>query len=638
MAAPSTPLPLSVLAQEAVLKYSSSALELFTSNYNIRAQMELRDKAYYRTNDLTETQRKAKAANDSGDADKLQNITVPVVMPQVETALAELQEIFLSGYPIFATVAPPEHAEAMAQMDAIIGENSIKAGWPVELLKTLRDGLKYDFGIIEVDWQERRTYSITTPEVANISQGKVQELQYAGNFMRRINPYCAIVDTRVPPEEVHTRGEFAGHYEVISRVELKKRMENLPALGTMNFRAALESGMAEDSQNQDSNSGVYTPNINPDALIPANSGGKGTNWLVWDGSLKNSDGTISYKGCYVYQVLYARVLPSDLKITYAKDRNHVQIYKFVIINEKHVIFCERQTNAHDYLPMVVCKPTADGMGWQGKSFAENAIPAQSVATSLMNSGLESQRRKVYDRLLYDASRVAKKDIDKVSSVSRIPVKSSQYNKDLSSAVYQIPFRDEGVAEILQLAQQITQMGDTTNGTNRVQQGQFQKGNKTRKEFETVMAGASNRGRMRALALEYSFFVPIKEIIKSNILQYQPPTTILNRDGKTSVKVDPEVLRKAIMAFSLSDGYLPSEKMMSGELFNTIFQAAQAIPTIPLKYDIMGMFIYSMQLQGASWLKSFERSEEEQVKQLAQMRQASQASSAEDQPPQTPPTP
>ena len=134
MAAPSTPLPLSVESQKAVLKYSSNALELFSSNYNIRAQMEMRDKAYFRTNDLTEAQRKAKAANDAGDADKLQNIVVPVVMPQVETALAQLQEIFLSGYPIFATVAPPEHAEAMAQMDAVIGESSIKAGWPLELL------------------------------------------------------------------------------------------------------------------------------------------------------------------------------------------------------------------------------------------------------------------------------------------------------------------------------------------------------------------------------------------------------------------------------------------------------------------------------------------------------------------------
>ena len=303
-----------------------------------------------------------------------------------------------------------------------------------------------------------------------------------------------------------------------------------------------------------------------------------------------------------------------------------------------MIFCERQTNAHDLLPMVVCKPSADGMGWQGKSFAENAMPAQAVSSSLMNSGLESQRRKVYDRLLYDASRVAKKDIDKVSSVSRIPVKNSQYNKDLSSAVYQIPFRDEGVAEVIQLSQSVAGMGDTTNGTNRVQQGQFQKGNKTRKEFETVMAGASNRDRMRALALEYSFFVPIKEIIKSNILQYQPPTTILNRDGKSTVKVDPEVLRKAVMAFALSDGYLPSEKIMSGELFSTIFQAAQAIPTIPMKYDIMGMFMYSMQLQGASWLKSFERSEVDQKKQLDQMRQASQASSAEDQPPAPTPAP
>lgn len=212
----------------------------------------------------------------------------------------------------------------------------------------------------------------------------------------------------------------------------------------------------------------------------------------------NSDG-IKYANSYERTILYARVLPSDLKIP-GKNRNHVQIWKFIVVNRKVVIFAERQTNAHNYLPIICCKPSNDGMGFQSKSFAENAMPFQSVASGLVNSGMESQRRKVYDRMLYDPSRVNKKDIDVVSSVALIAVKSSQYGKSMQEAVYQIPYRDEGVAEVMSLSSQFVQMGDIVNGQNRVQQGQFQKGNKTRKEFDTVMASASNRGRMRALVL------------------------------------------------------------------------------------------------------------------------------------------
>jgi hypothetical protein len=289
-----------------------------------------------------------------------------------------------------------------------------------------------------------------------------------------------------------------------------------------------------------------------------------------------------------------------------------------------VVFAERQTNAHNYLPIIVCKPSNDGLGWQSKSFAENAMPMQAVASSLLNSGLESQRRKVYDRIYYDPSRINKRDIDMVSSVARIPIKNSAYGKPISEAIHESPYRDDGVQEIMAMSQQVVQIGDTVNGINKVQQGQFQKGNKTRKEFDTVMGNAGSRGRMRAMALEYTFFVPIKEIVKSNYLQYQPAVTAVNTNKKQAVQIDPQALRKANLSFTLSDGYLPQEKLLNTEMFSMLFQGAQAMPAIAARYDLMGIFMYSMQLSGGGWMSQFERSDEDMQKYLAQMTAASTA--------------
>jgi hypothetical protein len=623
MATAATPMPISADAQDAVVKYLNSALDMYSTSYNIRSQMELRDKAYYRTNDGTTAQSRAKAANDAGDITKTQNITVPVVMPQVESALAYLQETFLSGYPIFGTVSTPDQIDAATQMDTLIGENSIRAGWPLEFLQSMRDGLKYDLGAVEVTWQNRKLFALTTPQEQNIQQGTPTETYYQGNFVKRLDPYNLILDTRVSPEKNHTEGEFAGYSEIVSRIECKKRMEDLPPMGTMNFRRAFETPGANIS-NSDANASFYIPQINPDALLPVENR-QTHNWMAWANLTADAKDTggINYSDSYEYTTLYARILPSDFKIN-TRNKNHVQIWKFIVINKKVVIFAERQTNAHNYLPIVVCKPSADGMSWQSKSFAENATPIQSVSSSLVNSALESQRRKVYDRMFYDPSRVRKQDIDQISSVARIPVKNSGYGKPIADAVHQMPFRDDGVAEIMGLSQQITQMADVVNGQNRVQQGQFQKGNKTRQEFDTVMSNASSRQKMQALALEYSFFVPIKEIIKSNILQFQPPTTLTNRDANTNVAVDPEVLRKANLSFSLSDGFLPSDKLMSGDQFATVFQAAQAIPSINMEYDLMGMFIYSMKLRGANWMNSFKRTPEQTQQQMALTQQSSVA--------------
>jgi len=629
---PNTPMSLPPLAQEAVVKYINSAFEMYRSCYPIRDSLMVRDRAYLRTTDTSLAQRRAKAANDAGDPTKLQNIVVPVVMPQVESALADLQEIFLTGYPIFGVVAPPDQLDAMFQMETQIGENSIRAAWPMHLAQAMRDGLKYDLGAVEVCWENRKIFTVATPSEKNLQAGVAKETYYAGNFITRRDPYNLILDSRVSPEVNHISGEFAGYVEVVSRIETKKRMENLSPLGSMNFRKALEAPGPGDNIFNDTNGDYFVPDVNPEALMPSNITRNDHNWMSWvNATSGNKKATgIKYKNSYIWKILYARILPSDFELNVANP-NHVQIWKFVLLNGVP-IFAERQTNAHNLLPIIVCKPSADGLGWQAKGFAENATPAQTVATGLMSSAIESQRRKVYDRIFYDSKRVEKKDIDVVSSVARIPVKNNAYGKNIAEAIYAAPYRDDGVTEVLSMSQQIAQTGDIANGQNRVTQGQFQKGNKTRKEFDTVMGNANSRSRLRALALEFSFFVPIKEIVKSNILQFQPPVSMLNTNTGQTAQIDPEALRKASVSFTLSDGYMPSEKLLSSDNLGMLFQAAPAMPQIAVEYDLMGMFMYSMQLQGGGWMRQFKRTPEEQQAQLAQMQQATQAAGTTGSPP------
>ena len=632
MATNTTPLPIPQDAQDRVVNYLSAAFNLYGGSFNIRSQLLERDRAYYREQDQSGEHRRAQEANRAGDPTKIQSITVPVVMPQVESALAYLSETFLTGYPIFGVVAPPKFADALASMEAVIGENSVRGAWPLELMKTLRNGLKYDLGAVEVVWEKKKTFSIETPDIANLNRGKTKETQYEGNFMYDRSPYNLILDTRVSPERNHIEGEYAGYTEMLSRIETKKRMGDLDILGTMNFRKGYESGVPGAGGSGDT--GFYMPEINPSALLPADSR-TGFDWMVWSGQAADSSKQpIAYKNSYEWTVLYARIVPKEFGIN-VKGAGEIQIWKFIVLNRSVVIYAERQTNAHSYLPIIVCKPSNDGMAWQSKSFAQNAEPIQQLSSALVNSGLASQRRKVYDRMLYDPTKVRKQDIDNVSPVARIPVRNAQMGKGLQDAVYQMPYRDDGVAEIMQLGQQVVGFGDILNGQNRVQQGQFQKGNKTRSEFETVMSNSNSRQKMVAIGLEFSFFSPIKEIIKANILQYQPPVSIVNSNNGETVEVDPAVLREALISFKLSDGLLPSDKIIDPSMFQALLQAAPAMPQIQAEYDLMGMFAYVMKLKGAHWVSDFKRSPEEMQAQMQQMAQAAQAT-GNAQPPQQPP--
>lgn len=631
MATSTTPLPIPETAQGHVIHYLSAALNLFGGSFNIRSQLLERDRAYYREQDQSTTQASATAANRQGDPTKVQNITVPVVMPQTESALAYLSDTFLTGYPIFGVVAPPAYAEDLEAMETIIGENSVRGAWPQELMKTLRNGLKYDLGVVEVVWETKKTFNITTPEITQLGVGKVKETMYEGNFMYDRSPYNVLLDTRVSPDRNHIDGEYAGYTELLSRIKTKERMADLPVLGTMNFRKAWESGTPAGTGVSDASGSYYTPEVNSSALLPAGDR-REFNWMAWSGmETREGKSPIAYKESYEWTVLYARIIPKEFGIS-VKEASEIQIWKFIIVNRAVVIYAERQTNAHNYLPLIVCKPSNDGMGWQSKSFAQNAEPIQQVSSSLTNSGLASQRRKVYDRMLYDPTKVRKQDIDNISPVARIPVKNAAFGKGLSDAVYQIPYRDDGVAEIMQMGQQIVGFGDILNGQNRVQQGQFQKGNKTRSEFETVMSNSNSRQKMMAIGLEFSFFAPIKEIIKANILQYQPPASLMNSNTKTEVTVDPAKLRKALISFKLSDGLLPSDKIIDPSMFQALLQAAPAMPQIQAEYDLMGMFTYVMALKGAHWVKEFKRTPEQQQQQLAQMQAATDATNPTEPPP------
>ncbi len=623
MATKPTPLPIPATSQEKVLKYWQTALDMAGTSFNIRERLLERDRAYYREEDQTTEHQRAKLANIGGDASRVQNMTVPVVMPQVESALAYLSDTFLTGYPIFGVVAPPEFADALGAMSTLIGENSIRAGWPAELMKIMRDGLKYDLGIAEVVWEKKHTFNITTPELKDTTRGSVDPSYWEGNTINWRSPYNVILDTRVAPDRNHLEGEFAGYVEIISRIETKKRMADLDPLVTMNFKAAWESATPGNSPTNGVNGAYYTPYINPNALLPT-ADRREFSWTNWAG-IDQGQGKegIKYRDSYEWGVIYARVIPDELGIN-VTDAKKIQIWKFTIINRQVVIAAERMTNAHNYLPLIVCKPSNDGMGYQSKSFAENATPIQQLASSLTNSALASQRRKVYDRMLYDPTKVRKQDIENTSPVARIPVRNSQFGKGIQEAVYQMPYRDDGVAEILQMAQQVVSQGDVLTGQNRVQQGQFQKGNKTQTEFETVMTNSNSRQKMSAIALEYSFFTPIKEIIKSNILQYQPPVTIMNSQTKEAVTVDPAKLRQAMISFTLSDGLVPTDKLIDPSTLQMLFQGAQAMPALQSEYDLMGMFTYMMAIRGANWVKDFKRTPQQQQQQLQTMQQAATA--------------
>lgn len=595
--------------QADVVEYVKRKADGMRNMYNMRNRMQQIDRVYQRELDFTATQQRAKAANAAGDASKMQNVTIPVVMPQVESMLNYLSEVYCSSYPLFPIVSKPQMIDAALAMETVIGEQGIQFSWAAELTAAMRDGLKYNLMALEVDWQVKKTWTVISDATKSVKYGTPAPTSMEGNALKRRDPYNLILDTRVPAFEIHTRGEFAGYTEIISLIELKQRLSEMDSSVTMNAKEALESGECAVTSNA-SDGNYFVPQINPTALIDPSEQSGQTNWDKYAG-IQTENG-LSYSGMYEWTVLYARILPSAFRMTNISGPNTPQIFKFIVVNRKVTICIERMTNAHNYLPLVVAQCHEDGLTWQSKSFADNAAPFQQIASALFNSGIESQRRKVYDRIVYDPSRINKADIEKTSVVARIAVKSAAYGKPISEALYQVPYRDDNAPQIFSVSRDVIDMADVANGQNRVQRGQFQKGNKTRKEFDDTMNNSDSRPRMVALMLENRFFQPVKHMLKLNTLQYQPPGSLYNRNTKAMVEIDPSKLRATAMEFQVADGMMPSEKLVNMETFQGFLNMAQANPQIGLEYDIGGITAYWFKLQGATWLNDFKRTPTQQA--------------------------
>src|SRR5690606_34510753 len=381
-----------------------------------------------------------------------------------------------------------------------------------------------------------------------------------------------------------------------------------------NMREELETRTpALTASNAEEINAYYIPDLDPCSeyqRTQSHLSQYGTNWFTWAGLADPSASPrIQYSDMYLVTTLYARILPEDFGIKDVPGKSTPQVWKFIIVNGAVVIYAERLTNSHNLIPVIFSVPKDDGLGYQTKSLAEDVEGFQAITTALANSVIAARRRAISDRLLFDPLKVSPSAIRSDSPLARIPVRLRPLGGTIQDAVFPLPFRDDQSQFAAQNINLFLSLADQVSGLNPTRRGQFVKGNKTRFEFAETMSNSTSRDRTMALALEGNFFQPIKQIIKANILQFQGAASIFNQESQEFFQVDPVALRKANIEFKLSDGLLPSDKMVDGETLQAAFQALAQSPELAAQYNVAPMFSYLMNMRGAK-LRNFEKSPEQ----------------------------
>lgn len=551
----------------------------------------------------------AKCQGKSGqDVDQLKaqfdsTIETPIALSQVDSIVAYLSSLYLSGYPIFGIVSSQDYQESAEQLEAVIDNHSIRGRWGREFIKLFTDAGKYNITAVENTWSPISNFKVSEDITSISGTGKIQLNTEYINRLKTMDMYNMVWDFSKAPGDVAEFGEYIGYHEFIRKSQLKTDL----IIAAMNGEAYnIKEAMA--SKPISGYEGWYTEKPTISSLLQPISLGD-FNWDNYARNIpQNPDPKVDrdYSAVYLRTTMYLRIIPAEYNLR-VPSANTPQIWKAVVINGCELVTFKRVISPFNMFPIFMGQLVDDGFEYQTPSIVENAIPWQDATTELLNIRLSSARRALSDRAIYNADMLDPHDVNSSVPAAKIPLKSGLKGEvDISRAYREIPFDMSGTAGAISDMQQLMNLNEFLYGINSFRQGVAKKGNRTLGEYSDIQSNSDDRSRVMAIRLETQIFIPLKFHIKSNILTYgQDEELVRQADGKTA-SVNMANLRSAVMDFKVSDGLNPKSKIVNTDLLMTAMQFLTSNPEINQVYDVVDAFNHMMSLGGVPNMNQYKR--------------------------------
>lgn len=583
-------------ARTNLVNYVNTLMTTHRMRSDMYAKMEAIDQAYARYNAGQSD------GNEICEVNENDRVTPPIVVSQVDSMVAYLSEVYLSGSPLFPVVSTYKNRKAAEELEVLMDDHSLLGGYPRELMLFIRNAVKYNFGPLEVDWGPIQQFSVAADFTNTDSGRKVEATRKYYNQLKGLDPYNTIWDSNVLPSEVAKNGDYAGYIEMYSYVRLKRLIADYQIRNKVyDIDKAIYAGR------QGAASAAQYYRQKPDISDMGGSYAPHTGSINWEAWLQGKQKRSIHNNTMGYEVikLYLRLLPSDFGIP-SPQANTAQIWKVILVNGK-LLVAERVISAYDYLPILIGQAIEDGFGVQTQGVAEGEMEFQEAAAKLFNIRFSAARRAVSDRAIYAADAINPKDVNSKQAAPKIPVQlSSLANQTLDSVYKQIPFDMRGLETTLNDAQTIVNFSKDLHGQNSPRQGQFQRGNKSVREWTDTMSGSEERLRMPALSLEYQVFSPMKSMMALNIFQFSDDVKVVSQKTGDVLEINISELRKQVLSFRMADGYSPKSKLASTEVLTQGMQLILGSELLQQSYGpaLPGMFAHIMSLGGVRGLEQY----------------------------------
>lgn len=585
-------------------------------NEELRNKMDEIDKAYARylnaqdRKDLVNLERYGKVACKTS----LSPVVSPIVISQVQSMVAYLSEVYLTGYPTFPVVSTPEYRKQAEALEGIIQDHLTMSQSIPEMQLIFNYGARYNLLAWDTVWKPISSYN-PTKQVTDLAPGSTTlKIDYKHiNSIKSINLRNCHWDRSTELGKVATEGSYAGYTELWNRIKLKSFLNYLSSENKLTYAKAVDDALA---------SPINPVDFHEDPEISnyiTNDPNQDKNWDTFGGFTTDvPDGlrqvSRNAEGVYCVSKMYLRILPSDFVMADVPNKNHVQIWVAYLVNRDVVISLEPYVGPYDTFGMGLSPLIEDGMQLQTQGYGEMAMPLQDTVTRLMNIRFQAANRALQDRALYNPEMIRAADINSPFMGSKIPVApAALMNNTMDAAYKQIPFDGRGTENVVADAMMITDWQKELSGQNNASRGQFTKGNRTLGEFDSIMGNSENRQRLPALVVEHRMMTPIKAALKLNILMFGEDTEVISPRTNQPINISIEELQQLNLQFEVGDGFTPKSKIANTDFLVAGLNMVAQSPALQQTFgaQLPGMFAHIMTLGGVRGFDSYARTAEEE---------------------------
>jgi hypothetical protein len=553
-----------------------------------------------------------------------ENVSIPVVAPQLTTLISELAKIFLAEDPPLQMVTVPGLDEIANKYNLLYSKYAREFQWRRNLLLCFQDAVRYNVCAAEVGWINKKGRKPSAEIDSKTGFAKAQATITSGEQIKHLDIYNTYWDSSVIPSEVCTNGAYIGYVKAYTSINLAKFLSEESIILAKEEISNIFKRAGEISTTTNLIR-YYEPDINnvgsPKEVMTHDALFDGTDKVIKTSTVQHE-----------VNIIYVRILPVEFDIVDGLDSLTPQIYKLIIINNAHLVKVEQQTNIHDCFPIILGQLREDALKLNALTFSEEMEPIQNTATKLYQADLASSRRLIADRLVYNPRKINQSDIESTSPVTRI--KTKNHTGTLSDVIQQLPYSDPTLGLRISQANQLLPVAGQITGANQAMNGQFVKGNKTESEYQNVVGNAVSKIQLNAVFLDDQFFSPLRKILKSDTLQYQSNITVYDKNSGQQVAIDPTELRNNELEFDIAAGLLPAEQLLSTEFFQVLLQSVASNPQLAMEFKTMEAICYMASIKGVRYFKRFIKTDEEKLKEQEQ-RIAEQKAIAQAQQPQQP---